>query len=148
MEIWHYWIIAGIVLLILEIFTPGFLLASFGIGAFAGSAGAYLGVGLKYQLLVFSITSLIVFFGIRPAYKKYFGRFDDQRKTGTDALVGKSCKVTESIDNDSGEGRVRIGGELWKACSQDGSVIDRGDVVIVAKIEGATAYVAKNREEQ
>ena len=39
MEIYHYWIIAGIILLIIEIFTPGFLMACLGLGAlFAGLA--------------------------------------------------------------------------------------------------------------
>ncbi|MBL7052235.1 MAG: NfeD family protein, partial [Candidatus Marinimicrobia bacterium] len=49
MEIHHYWIIFGIILMIAEIFTPGFLLASFGIGAFGGSLFAYLDYDFKIQ---------------------------------------------------------------------------------------------------
>jgi membrane protein implicated in regulation of membrane protease activity len=142
MELWHFWIIAGIILLILEIFTPGFLLASFGIGALGGAFIAYLGVDLKYQLLTFSITTMVVFFGLRPAFKQWFGRFDDQRTTGTGALIGTSCRVVETIDNAQGQGSVQIGGEVWKAHSVSGEIIDPGQVVTVTKIVGVTAHVA------
>lgn len=142
--IWHYWIIFGIVLMILEIFTPGFLLASFGFGAFSSSIVAYFGFEFKWQLLVFSIITLSIFFGIRPIYKRYFERFDDQRKTGVDALIGKTCKVTESIVNSDNVGRIQVGGENWKALSEDGQDIEQDELVIITKIEGATAYVIKS----
>ena len=96
MEIHHYWIIFGIVLMIAEIFTPGFLLASFGIGAFGGSLFAYWDFEFKVQLFVFSAVTMGVFFGIRPLYNKYFYKLDDQRKTGVNAFIGNNYKVTEN----------------------------------------------------
>jgi membrane protein implicated in regulation of membrane protease activity len=80
MEIHHYWIIFGIVLMIAEIFTPGFLLASFGIGAFGGSLFAYWDYAFKVQLFVFSIITMVVFFGIRPLYNKYFHNWTTKGK--------------------------------------------------------------------
>ena len=99
MEIHHYWIIFGIVLMIAEIFTPGFLLASFGIGAFGGSLFAYWDFEFKVQLFVFSAVTMVVFFGIRPLYNKYFHKLDDQRETGVNAFIGNNYKVTENINN-------------------------------------------------
>ncbi len=148
MESWHYWIIVGILLVIGEIFTPGFLLASFGLGAFGSSLAAYLGLAFKYQLLVFSIGTMIVFFGIRPVYIRFFSRFDDQRKTGIEALLGKTSIVMEPIINSENGGRILIGGENWKALSEDNEDIEAKETVIITRIEGATAYVKKtNREE-
>jgi membrane protein implicated in regulation of membrane protease activity len=46
--------------MIAELFTPGFLLASFGIGAFGGSLLAFLDYELRVQLLAFSIVTLIL----------------------------------------------------------------------------------------
>jgi len=146
MEIWHYWIILGIILIMAEIFTPGFLLASFGIAAFVSGLSAYFDFGLGWQLVVFSAISLIVFFGFRPAYKKYFVRFDDQRETGIKALTGKICRVTETINSNENTGRIRIGGESWKALSENGEKIQRGEWVKVIKIESTTAFVVKQNK--
>ena len=99
MEIHHYWIIFGIVLMIAEIFTPGFLLASFGIGALGGSLSAYLGYEFTLQLTVFSIVTMTVFFWIRPVYTKFLYRSDDQIETGVKAFIGNTYKVTEAIIN-------------------------------------------------
>ena len=33
MEVWMIWVAAGLVCMIIEIFTPGFLFMSFGVGA-------------------------------------------------------------------------------------------------------------------
>ena len=145
MEAWHYWVIVGILLMLIEIFTPGFILASFGIAAFGGAIIAYLDFSFKYQLLSFAILVLTVFFGIRPVYMKYFMKFDDQRKTNVDALIDRECFVTEEIDNLNGLGQVKIGGELWKAQSLDGSKYKKNEIVIVSKIEGATVYIINSK---
>lgn len=146
MEIWHYWIIAGIILVIAEIFTPGFLLASFGVGAFGGSLLAYFECSFKIQLLGFSFLTLAVFFGIRPVYMKYFRRFGEQRETGVNALIGKSFKVTEKIINEDNTGRIKIGSESWLARSQNNGTIEAGEMVTISKIEGSTAYVTLNKK--
>ena len=141
MEIHHYWIIFGIVLMIAEIFTPGFLLASFGIGAFGGSLFAYWDFEFKVQLFVFSAVTMGVFFGIRPLYNKYFYKLDDQRKTGVNAFIGNNYKVTENIDNSENSGRVQIGSESWRARTENDESIELGEMIKVKKVEGSTLIV-------
>ena len=141
MEIHHYWIIFGIVLMIAEIFTPGFLLASFGIGAFGGSLFAYWDFEFKVQLFVFSAVTMGVFFGIRPLYNKYFHQLDDQRKTGVNAFIGNNYKVTENIDNSENSGRVQIGSESWRARTENDESIELGEMIKVKKVEGSTLIV-------
>ena len=51
--------------------------------------------------------------------------------------------VTERINNELGEGRVRLDGTNWAARSSDGSVIDEGAVVTVREIDGAKLIVSK-----
>jgi membrane protein implicated in regulation of membrane protease activity len=146
MEIHHYWIIFGIVLMIAEIFTPGFLLASFGIGAFGGSLFAYWDYAFKVQLFVFSIITMVVFFGIRPLYNKYFHKLDDQRETGVNAFIGNNYKVTENINNLENSGRVQIGSESWRARSESDEVFETGDLITINKVEGSTLIVSSTEK--
>ena len=141
MEIHHYWIIFGIILMIAEIYTPGFLLASFGIGAFGGSLFAYWDFEFKIQLFVFSAVTMIVFFGIRPLYSKYFHKLDDQRETGVNAFIGNNYKVTENINKLENTGRVQIGSESWRARSESDELFETGDLIKVNKVEGSTLIV-------
>ncbi len=143
MELWHFWIIIGILLFIFEIFTPGFVLASFGLSCIFTALAAMLGYGFKTQLIVFCIVTLAIFFSIRPVLKKYFYRFDDQLKTNVHALIGKSGMVIEKIQPSHNGGRVKIGGEDWKAQSLAGEEIEVGENVIIRKIEGVTVFVDK-----
>jgi membrane protein implicated in regulation of membrane protease activity len=142
MEIHHYWIIFGMLLMIGEIFTPSFLLASFGIGAFGGSLFAYWDFEFKVQLFVFSAVSMVVFFGIRPLYNKFFHKLDDQRKTGVNALIGNNYKVTEDINNSENSGRVQIGSESWRARSENDEPFKMGEMIKVIKVEGSTLIVS------
>ena len=146
MEIHHYWIIFGIILMIAEIFTPGFLLASFGIGAFGGSLFAYWGYEFKVQLFVFSAVTMGVFFGIRPLYNKYFHKLDDQRKTGVNAFLGNNYKVTENINNSENSGRVQVGSESWRARSENNELFETGDLIKVNKVEGSTLFVSSTEK--
>ena len=59
---WHWWMYTGILLFIIEIFSPGFIVACLGIGALSASISAYLGYDLDAQLVVFAITTLISLF--------------------------------------------------------------------------------------
>jgi len=146
MEIHHYWIIFGIILMIAEIYTPGFLLASFGIGAFGGSLFAYWDFEFKIQLFVFSAVTMIVFFGIRPLYNKYFHKLDDQRETGVNAFIGNNYKVTENINNLENSGRVQIGSESWRARSESDEVFETGDLITINKVEGSTLIVSSTEK--
>ena len=55
---WIPWLVLGVVLIVAEIFTLGFVLLWFGIGAIAAALVGVLGGGLFLQFLVFAITSI------------------------------------------------------------------------------------------
>ena len=56
-------------------------------------------------------------------------------KTNIDRMIGKTGKVTETIDVYKNEGRVAIDGDEWKAISDDKSIIEKDKVVEVINIE-------------
>jgi membrane protein implicated in regulation of membrane protease activity len=115
LEIWHIWIILAVILLIVEIFTPAFLAACLAIGCIFAGISSSMAFGVKIQLLAFSIGTLISFFGVRPFILKYGHKKSGDLKTNVDALVGKSGKVTVTIDNFQNQGRVTVEGDDWKA---------------------------------
>ena len=122
MQLYHLWIILGILLLIIEIGTPGFVIGCFAIAAFVTSIGAYCEIVIKLQILLFSISSAIVFFTIRPSIMK-LSFFNKKEKTGADLMVNKVYIVTEKIDNDKDSGYIKAGSEYWRARSENGKTI-------------------------
>lgn len=66
---WWLWVGAGIILLIVEIFAPGFIFLGFGVGAFVVGAILAFGGGLLSSLsvavLVFAVSSLVAWFVMR-----------------------------------------------------------------------------------
>ena len=136
LEAWHLWVIAGLVLWIMEIFTPGFVVGLFGTACLAVAPFAGAEVSVKMQLLVFGVATAIMTFAIRPLILKHFYGRDPKITTNVDALIGKSGFVTEIIDHPNGSGRVRIGGEIWRAVTQNESPVEIGRKVTVRKVEG------------
>ena len=150
MEHWHIWVIAGVVLLIAEIFTPGFVLACFGVACLVAAIFAALDVGLTLEVIVFCIGSIIAFFAVRPLFVKRFYRSDDDAaaRTNVDALAGKVGMVVERIDPSMNVGRVVLGGDNWRAASVDGAVIERGEQAEVIRVEGTKLFVKKVLKEE
>jgi membrane protein implicated in regulation of membrane protease activity len=142
---WQLWVILALVLFVLEIFTPGFFVMSIGLGALVSAFAAALGFGIVMQLLLLAGGSLASVFLLRPLLLR---QTLDGKKTGVDALVSKEGLVTEPISNLRNAGRIRIGGESWKARSTDGTRIGKERVVVVDRIDGATAYVHAKEEGQ
>ena len=141
MELWHWWVIGGIVLFILEIFTPGFVLACFGVSCLLTAGVSFLNGDIKVQILTFSVASIVIFFGIRPFFLRYISPYGKGVKTNVDALVGRAGIVTEDIDPDKYSGRVIVGGEDWRAVSNKGEAIVKGSKIIVKRVEGTKLFV-------
>lgn len=85
---------------------------------------------------------MIVFFGIRPLYFKFFRHQTDKIETGIKAYIGNNYKVTETINNSEITGRVQIGSESWRARSEKDLLMESGKMIKIIKVEGSTLIVA------
>ena len=134
------WLVAMIVLLIIEGIVPGLVSIWFAIGAFAAMISAILGAPLWLQVLWFFAVSILTLCLTRPFAKKYV----NSRATPTNAymLIGKECVVTEEIDNVLGTGAVTVGGKVWTARTEepDGKA-ETGKVMTVVRIDGVKLIV-------
>ena len=133
MEIYQYWLIAAILLVIFEICSATFGAICFAIGAGFSALAAGLGANLTWQIVIFAAVSLLTFVFLRPFMLKFMDRKSKDVKTNADALIGRRGIVSERIDAEQHTGRVAIDGDDWKAVSEDGSVIEKGASVEIVK---------------
>jgi membrane protein implicated in regulation of membrane protease activity len=133
------WLIAGIGLLLAEIFTLTVVLGMVGVGALAAAALAFAGGGAVVQLVGFGVTSTALLVFARPPVQKALNR-GPWATTDARALQGSSAVVVERVSDDSGQ--VRLNGELWRARPYAGTgPVEVGQRVSVAAVEGATVLV-------
>lgn len=141
---WWIWMIIAAVFLVGEIFTAGFFLLPFGIGAAIAGLVALLGAGTAWQLGVFIVSSFVLFLVSRRFAEKVSK--EQPPGIGADRFIGKHCVVLEEIDNLVNTGRVRMGKEEWRAESDNGDKIAPDTTVLVVRISG-TQLVVRPLEE-
>ena len=139
---WHWWMYAAVLFFIIEVFTPGFIVACLGLGSLVAAITAYMGYNIDAQFIAFSASTLISLFLIRPLlYKK--GEKQDIIKTNTEALIGRVGTVSETIDNSSKSFRVLIDGDQWKAFSHNNEIIELNAQVEVISIDSTIITIKK-----
>ena len=148
MSAWQIWTLLGVLLLVAEMFTPGFWLACLAIGAFAaGLVGLLPGVGATVEVIVGSVTSLASMVGLRPMLMRRFriGSATELR-TNVEALLGKTGVVTERIEGGARQGRLVVEGENWRGASVDKGILEPGTRVMVVQVDGTTLLVEREPE--
>lgn len=147
MAYWWIWLILAIILVIAEILTPSeFHALYFAIGCIIAGVVDFLGFGLLLQILFFAISITVLLFVFHKIAKKTLYRSDEEIETNIHALKGKKGIVTKKIDRLHFTGRVKIGGESWKAQPYDERTIQEGSTVQVMGVEGNKVIVKKQEE--
>lgn len=134
------WLIAGGVLFIVELFTPGFVAAVFGAACLVTAIPAALESPFWVMVVTFIGATLLFSVTVRPILLK---QTREPVRTNADALVGSIGKVLESIDNRASTGRVQAEGDDWRAVSEDEAVISVGEQVEVLRVESKRLYVRR-----
>ena len=144
MQAWVSWLILGLALLIIEMFTMTMFLMWVGAGALLAALAAALHAPNWAQWLVFAASSLILLWLSRPLARSVHGRVTVP--SNVDSLVGQSAVVLEAIDPQANTGRVRIGSDEWRARADQ--PIKQGAGVVVEKVQGTTLRVREKNVEQ
>jgi membrane protein implicated in regulation of membrane protease activity/DNA-binding ferritin-like protein (Dps family) len=137
-EVWRWlWTIFALVMGIGEIFTAGFFLLPFAIGAASAAILAWAGAAILAQWLVF--------FGVSVFSLAYLRRFitrqdeSDQPKVGANRWAGSEGVVLEDIDPVTGSGMVKVESEQWRATGPQ--AIPAGQKIVVIEVRGARLVV-------
>lgn len=142
---WILWIVLGVGLIIAEIFTFGFVLFCFGIGALAAALVGGLGFGFTLQFLAFAVVSIILTIMSRTILARYFSHADENvLKMGMDALPGQIGTVTIASRGALNEAAVKVYGSTWTAFPiDDEMILTEGEKVEVVRVQGSSIYVQK-----
>ncbi|HEY8228521.1 MAG TPA: NfeD family protein [Pyrinomonadaceae bacterium] len=145
--LWIFWAVLGAILVVAEIFTSGFVLLWFGIGALAAGLAALVGIdNLGIQFLIFAAVSIGLTAASRTIFLNYFSkeRTGQSLRTGVDALPGKIGTVVSSSRGALNEGAVKVFGSTWTAYPAPGEQpLEAGERVCVESVEGASIYVRR-----
>jgi len=127
------------VFIIGEIFTLGFFLLWFGIGAAVAGILAIFGLGGSWQWGAFAVVSGVLF----VLSRRFAERFSKKQPPGigADRFIDKKGVVLEEVDNIKNSGRIRMGKEEWRAESDTGEVILVGKMVEVTRLVGTHVVV-------
>ena len=142
---WIFWLVLGVGLIIAEVFTLGFVLFWFGIGAVAAALVGIAGGGFLLQFLVFAIVSIGLTAMSRTIFAKYLSHSDEHTlKMGVDSLPGQIGTVTTASKGALREGAVKVYGSTWTAFPIDGETeLIEGEKVEVVSVRGSSIYVRR-----
>src|ERR1041385_4117925 len=116
--LWILWSILGAILIVAEIFTSGFVLLWFGIGALVAALAGLIGIdSLVVQFMIFAVVSICLPAASRTIFINYFSRerTGQSLRSGVDALPGKIGTVVSSSKGALQEGAVKVFGSTWTA---------------------------------
>ncbi|MGN6710334.1 NfeD family protein [Anaerocolumna jejuensis] len=140
-----YWLVALIILLLIEIFTLGLASIWFAGGALVAFFISLFSDNIVLEIVVFIIVSFVLLYFTRPVAVKYFN--NKRVKTNYESLEGSTGKVLETIDNFNETGVVMLNGLEWTARAyEDSAVIKEGKKVLVKKVSGVKLIVEEERE--
>jgi len=136
----YVWLILAGVLLIIEIFTAGFFIACFAVGALVAALIAYVtDLSFAWQCGIFAFVSVALIPLARSLGKRM--QSDKIPQAGADALIGKTAVVMETILPHSTRGQIRVDGDVWRALAS--IEIKEGETVIIVSVKGAMLEVEK-----
>ena len=136
----YVWLILAGVLLIIEIFTAGFFIACFAVGALVAALFAFItDLSFAWQCGIFAAVSVALIPLARMIGKRM--QSDDVPQAGADALVGKTAVVIDTIVPDTTRGQVRVDGDVWRALAS--TEIKENETVRIVSVKGAMLEVEK-----
>ena len=140
---WH-WLVLGLILIALEIFTAGFVLLWLGVSALmVGAVSFAIELSFTTELLIWTVLSLSDLF---VWFKFIQPRFRDKTLSGMsrEAVLGQTGMVIQA--NTGERGRLRfsmpvLGSDEWSFICQE--TVSAGDRVSVIDVSGNTLVVSK-----
>ena len=136
---WWIWVLAGFLLLAIELASATMHVGVFAVGAFIVAILTGAGVEMPFwgQLLVFAGVSMTGFFFLRPWIVR---KLDLHRTVPVDQIAGEHAVALEDIAPAS-RGRAELRGTTWSATNVGTTALARGQRCIVDRVDGLMLHV-------
>lgn len=118
------WIVAGAVLIVLELIVPGMVLVFLGVGALLVAFLVWLGLVQTWvaSITIWFIASLVLLLVLRGFFQRFMSGEAETQSTDEDFdAYGEVVDVVEAIGPGK-EGRIRYRGTTWQAACYDNTL--------------------------
>ena len=139
MDISLVWLIAGFILIIVELLTGTFYLLVLGIAALVGAGIGYASGALVWQAIGAAIVAVAGVVWVNQ-YKK---KLAPQRMQGLD--FGQPAAFDSWVNKSAGHARVKYRDALWDAHIAGDAQGEPGEILYVVSADGNTLKVSKTR---
>lgn len=137
---WAIWLIAVLVLGLIEMFSLQFFCLMMAGGAVVAGVASFLTGNWVIQVLAFAVASLLLIILVRPSLMRRLTPDDPLTRNNVEALIGARVEVLETVT--ARQGLVRLEGDTWSARLDGDVALPAGSLARVVRIDGATAVVA------
>lgn len=138
---WIFWLVLVIVLSVIEAATINLLTIWFVISGIVTLIVSFFTDSVLVTSTVFVLLGIFLLITTRPLFAKLLK--PKSEKTNLDRVIGMTGVVTEEIKRNS-IGEVRVDGKKWSAISTKN--IKEGEEVIIEKIDGVKLIVKKESD--
>lgn len=137
---WMAWLAVGVLFLIVELLTTALVSIWFVPSAIITCLLSFVVDSLLIQIAIFVVLSAVFMVVCRKIYNKHIKKpVDDVDQN--EKLLGKTATVTE--DTNGITGRILVGDVYWRAVSENGDIIQKGETVKIKGVNGTTLVINK-----
>ena len=133
------WLIAGFILIIVELVTGTFYLLVIGIAAFAGAGVAYAGGTFVWQALAAAAVAVAGVVWVHLVRKS----ISPKRMQGLD--FGQPAAFESWVNKSTAQARVRYRDALWDAQVAGDVSGEPGEILYITSVDGNTLKASKTR---
>lgn len=137
-NLWAMWIVIGIFFLVVELCTTALISIWFVPAAGITALLSFIIPKLSWQIAIFAVLSAVFMVLFKKLYKKKIMKTEDDVKPET-SLIGKSAVTADKTDVHGG--RVKCGDVYWRAVSENGDVIEKGETVVITGVNDTTLII-------
>ncbi len=140
------WLAIIVVAVIVEIATLDLVSVWFAIGAIIPFILAAIGgIAIEIQVVVFVVVSALLIIFLRKYAQKWLFK-NMNYKTNLDVQIGRVYRLLENADFEK-NGSVKINDVVWTAVSENGALIEKGQLVEIVRVDG-NKMIVKHAEDK
>lgn len=138
-NLWAAWLALTFVLAVIESFVLDLMFLMLAVGALAAMTVSLAGGAAWMQVVVGSVSALLMLGAVRPIALKHLKKGPDAQLTNIDRMQGLQAHAIETVTSTTG--LAEVDGDTWTARVLGDDQIEPGASAVVEKVDGAIVYL-------